>query len=297
MLTCSSILCGTDLSAGAARAADVAAVLALRLKVPLSLVCVCEPAATGIVSGLRAQAVALDRKALHREAERLRSSGAVIAEDLRSGFPEKELVSLARQPGVGLVVVAAHGHRALARWWLGSVAERTAESAPVPTLVIRDAVPFEAWLRGEGPLRVFVGTDFTPQSEAALQWVRELRKIGPCEVLAAYLAWMPAPTSPDFSVVPELAADFHEHEDEVRAALHRKVTEVLGEPAPEIKVAAGSGRIDGRLVEMASEAQADLIVVGSHQWHGLERLWHPSVSRGILHHAPMNVACVPAPRA
>ena len=45
---------------------------------------------------------------------------------------------------------------------------------------------------------------------------------------------------------------------------------------------------------MAHEEQADLIVVGSHQRHGLSRLAHPSVSRAVLHHAPMNVACVPA---
>ena len=43
------------------------------------------------------------------------------------------------------------------------------------------------------------------------------------------------------------------------------------------------------LVEMATEAQADLIVVGTHQRHGLSRLWQTSRSRGILHFAPMNV--------
>lgn len=292
------IVCGTDLSSGAARAADVAAGLARRLQAPLSLVCVCEPAAAGgTAAKLRTQVLTLDREALHREAERLRASGAVVEEEMLSGFPDQELVTLAGQPGVKLVVVASHGHRALARWWLGSVAERTAEAAPVPTLVIRDAAPFEAWLRGESPLRVFVGTDFTAQSEAALHWVRGLREIGSCEVLAAYLAWMPAPTSPDFSAVPELTAEFHESEEEVSSALRRKVVEVLGEPAPQIQVAAGMGRVDARLVELAAEAGSHLIVVGSHQWHGVDRLWHRSVSRGILHHAPMNVACVPAPPA
>ena len=48
------------------------------------------------------------------------------------------------------------------------VAERTAESAPVPTLVVRDAAPFEAWARGERALKVFVGVDFSASCAAAL---------------------------------------------------------------------------------------------------------------------------------
>jgi nucleotide-binding universal stress UspA family protein len=55
--------------------------------------------------------------------------------------------------------------------------------------------------------------------------------------------------------------------------------------------------VDAQLIGLATKAQADLIVVGTHQWHGLSRLQHGSVSRGILHHAPMSVACVPTPAA
>ena len=51
------------------------------------------------------------------------------------------------------------------------------------------------------------------------------------------------------------------------------------------------------LAETAEEVQADLLVVGTHQWHGLKRVSHRSISRGVLRHAPMNVACVPAARA
>lgn len=47
---------------------------------------------------------------------------------------------------------------------------------------------------------------------------------------------------------------------------------------------------------MAAEAGADLIVIGTHQWQGLGRLRHPSVSRRILHAAQTNVACVPSHR-
>jgi nucleotide-binding universal stress UspA family protein len=44
---------------------------------------------------------------------------------------------------------------------------------------------------------------------------------------------------------------------------------------------------------MAVEEGADIIVVGSHQYRGFERLWHTSVSRGLLQNAAMSVAVVP----
>jgi nucleotide-binding universal stress UspA family protein len=64
-----------------------------------------------------------------------------------------------------------------------------------------------------------------------------------------------------------------------------------------VSVRGNWGRADIPLVEMAIESHADLVVVGTHQWQGLDRLRHGSISRGILHHAPMSVACVPTPAA
>jgi len=53
-------------------------------------------------------------------------------------------------------------------------------------------------------------------------------------------------------------------------------------------------RADARLIELATQAQADVIVIGTRQRQGLSRFGEHSVSRGILRHAPMNVVCVPA---
>jgi nucleotide-binding universal stress UspA family protein len=77
--------------------------------------------------------------------------------------------------------------------------------------------------------------------------------------------------------------------------LREKVTTVLGTEGVRTTVQSAWGRADAALVELAIEDKADLIVVGAHQWHGLSRLRHGSTSRGILHHAPLSVACVPTP--
>jgi len=46
-----------------------------------------------------------------------------------------------------------------------------------------------------------------------------------------------------------------------------------------------------QLIEIAADEKADLIVVGTNQRRGLARLG--SVSRAVLHHAPLNIACIP----
>lgn len=66
-----------------------------------------------------------------------------------------------------------------------------------------------------------------------------------------------------------------------------------GEGETTFTVSPGRGRVDVHLARLAAEAKADLLVVGTHQRAGVARLWQGSVSRGVLHHAACNVACVP----
>jgi nucleotide-binding universal stress UspA family protein len=172
----SPIICGTDFSANAKRAADVAAALAKLLGAPLRLVHASViPSSPSTDEHLRA------------EAQRLQDGGAEINAEVIEGDADQVLVQVALQHSARLVVVSSLGRRVPARWLIGSVAERTAESATVPTLVVRDAAPFEAWALGERALKVFVGADFTASSDAALRWVAALRQLGPIKVIAGYV--------------------------------------------------------------------------------------------------------------
>jgi nucleotide-binding universal stress UspA family protein len=175
------------------------------------------------------------------------------------------------------------------------VAERTAEAAPVPTLVVRDARPIIEWARGKRTLNVFVAGDFTASADTAISWVKELRRIGPCQVVLGYVDW---PTEERRRLGVRSATAFNENPPEVEHMLERdlrdKLNRLLGDTSARVRVLPSWGSPDFNLLQMAQEEQADLIVVGTHQRRGLRRLAHPSVSRAILHHAPMNVACVPA---
>jgi nucleotide-binding universal stress UspA family protein len=281
------IVCGTDFSENAQRAANVAAALAKKIGVPLQLV--------------HASVIPrspLTDEHLRAEAQRLHDDGADLTAEVIEGDADQVLAQVAQQRTARLLVISSLGLRAPARWLIGSVAARTAESAPVPTLVVRNAAPFEAWTRGERALKVFVGADFTASSDAALRWVSELRQLGPIEVVAGYADW-PVEEAVRLGVSGRLGR--LENPPPVQRVLERdlreKLTRLLGEENVKVRVVGNWGRADMPLVEMAIEAQADLVVVGTHQWHGLSRLRHGSVSRGILHHSPMSVACVPTPAA
>ena len=277
------VLCGTDFSPAAVQAANVAAALARRLQTPLEL--------------LHATVLPADpqpREKLSAEADRLRQQDTVVQESLCDGNAEEELVKRAIPGKCRLLVVASLGKRGAARWLLGSVSERAAERAPVPTLVVRDAAPMEAWMRGERPLKVFVAFNFTATSEAALRWVKELLAIGPCEIVIGLVDWLPEQRARLGGTGPLPLVD---NPPEVQAILERdlkgRVTEILGTTVFRTFIEANWGRPDLRLAEIAYKENSDLIVVGSHQYRGFEKLWRVSTTLGVLHGARMSVVIVP----
>jgi nucleotide-binding universal stress UspA family protein len=56
------------------------------------------------------------------------------------------------------------------------------------------------------------------------------------------------------------------------------------------------GNCEGALFETAAREDVDLLVVGTHQRQGIQRIRLGSVSRAVLHHATRSAAVVPPPR-
>ena len=57
--------------------------------------------------------------------------------EVRSGLPDRDIVRVAGELGVDLIVIATHGRRGLKHFAFGSVAERVIREASCPVLVIR----------------------------------------------------------------------------------------------------------------------------------------------------------------
>lgn len=240
--------------------------------------------------GLRAA----DLSRLKEEADRLRANGVALEERLLGAAPDDGVARCAEEAGAGVIVVASSGMGAMGRLLIGSISERIAETARVPTLVVRDPAVLIAWLRGQYPLKVFVAADFTPTSDAALHWAEGLTQIAPCQITVGFIdreahergeqtLHLPVGGPPPASIQKMIEEDLHE-----------KARALYGRHEIHVQVLPAADRVDLRLLALARDSSAELIVVGTHQWHGLSRLRHSSVSRRILHEAKTNVACVPA---
>ncbi len=290
------IVCGTDFSVHAAKAADVAAALAERSKTTLRLVHALEPARLDLLPKVHVDYLREKlRRSLLLEGNRLRKTGVEVLESLSIGRPYEVLANAAPPSKADLIVVSTIGHVAPSRWLVGSVAEKTAQRSEVPTLVVRDQESLLSWAKGERTLKVFVGYDFSESSDAALRWVASLQQIADCRITIAYVSWPPKETW-RFGVGGY--SPLTENDLVVRTLLERdlkkRCAQAFGKGRPKLRVIANWGPVDEKLIELAKAEEADLIVLGTNQRRGLSRFWLGSVSRGVLHHAPTNVVCVPA---
>ena len=289
------IICGTDFSATASEALDVAAAMARRLGAKLVLVHVDEFYGMASVDPTLFESALTHRRGeLDRVAGRLRELGTDVDEKLLSGSAFEQLVTAATDAKGRLVVVGAVGHGLAMRLLLGSVAERTAESSPIPTLVVRPGGRLASWIRGEHGLKILVGYDYSAASDAALAWVNALGEIGKFQATVLYSNWPPDEARRlGYEGPLPLAANPQEIQENLERDLKRRVATLLPDHEVTAIVEPGWGTPEGYLFEMASRQHVDLIVVGTHRRHGLGRLFLGSVSRAILHHATVPVVVVP----
>jgi nucleotide-binding universal stress UspA family protein len=66
-----------------------------------------------------------------------RAAGVRVKGLLTDGFPDEQIVRLARRNHADVVVLGTHGRSGLGRLFLGSVANRVVSHSPVPVLTVR----------------------------------------------------------------------------------------------------------------------------------------------------------------
>ncbi|MBI5442493.1 MAG: universal stress protein [Deltaproteobacteria bacterium] len=86
---------------------------------------------------LRTQLEGFLQAALDRAAARVRAEGIEVTSLLRMGIPHEEIVGLAEEEKVDLIVMTTHARRGLTHLLLGSVTEKVVRSANCAVLVVR----------------------------------------------------------------------------------------------------------------------------------------------------------------
>jgi len=220
-------------------------------------------------------------------------TGVRVRRAIVTGSPAQVLASLATEEHADLVVVSSLGHARESLLRVGGVSERVVQLASLPVLVVREPGRFEAWARGERPLRILLGMDDSESAAAAAEWVRRVRAVGPCDVIVGHVYSMDAHERYGLPAPKGVLDPYPELESLLARDLERMVGDLGGSGTLEFKPSPGLGRSGDYLLAMATACQVDLIVVGTHHAAGLSRLG--SVSSVVLHFAQQSVACVPEP--
>lgn len=77
------------------------------------------------------------KEALDRAIRGLNRPGVTIQPEVAEGVTYEEVLRVARERDVDLIVMGTHGHTGLAHVLLGSIAEKVVRRAPCPVLTVR----------------------------------------------------------------------------------------------------------------------------------------------------------------
>jgi nucleotide-binding universal stress UspA family protein len=213
---------------------------------------------------------------LAEHAAQLRAAGQHVTHEVRVGTPAETIVEVASECRAQLIAMATHGYSGFTRWALGSVADAVLHTTATPVLLVRGDAP--APKHGQALKRIVVPLDGTELARQALPAAIELADLAHAEVVVVQAV---APSIEEYlSATPPTA--------ELRARLQAQALDeyerhVGGERPAAITAAVLVGQAAQAIAEEADWRHADLIVMATHAYSGLQRWIHGSVADRLLH--------------
>lgn len=214
-------------------------------------------------------------EALRKAQELADKHRALIKTVCEEGEPYERIIDLAQAENCDLIVMGRRGLRRLERVLVGSVAARVIGYSPIDVLVIprETSVEFK---------KILVATDGSKYSDTAVKKAIDFAKSYGGEIVAISVVDIP----PEFyaespKTVEELVNKAKGYVEDVKREAESK-----GVKAETFVREGEAYRI---IVDMAKEARAGIIVMGSHGRTGLKRLLMGSVTEKVIGHTPCPV--------
>jgi nucleotide-binding universal stress UspA family protein len=211
---------------------------------------------------------------------------------VRTGAVSTELLKLTIDEDVDLVVMGTHGRTKLQRWFIGSVTERMLRQVPVPLLTVSNV---DSETQGMGLValkRILYATDLSETARGGLQCAMSLAR-----ATGAHLTVMHSVYYPDRALWAPAGANFDEERLECRSYIGNRITEfVAKDPLPQIPVdiEVVQGRPFEKILQVAAERSADVIVINLQSKPSLERAFLGSTAERVVRLSPIPVLSIPA---
>lgn len=225
-------------------------------------------------------------------------SGLDVEPVIVAGEPAPEIARAALNYGSDLVTVVTHGRKGLTRALWGSTAEEIIAEAPCPVLTIRPPQhDFVEQLGSRSELRlnrILLATNFRPSSSAATHVATQLANQTGAELHAIHVIG---------DYFEQISVMFPEGGLSALTRMRGYAQERLAQLARGDGARAITHITEGRpyeeIVRLASEKEADLIVIGTNvhaSLFGGTPVLGSEIER-VVRNAPCPVLCVPASKA
>jgi nucleotide-binding universal stress UspA family protein len=238
-------------------------------------------------------------RTVHAAVEKLSRSGHTAVPAVMVGFPRRAIPEYAKEWQADLIMVGSHGHSAIGRFLLGSVAQAVLRTAPCSVEIVRPGASGPASNR---PMKILLATDGSDCSVGAAHSLTKrpwpagtvIKVLSVEELMVLQNQMMTSSLSSVYpaSLIEELLQDAHDRAsssvETAKAILLRAGMNAVCDPATPI------GEPRGVILEAAKSWPADMIVLGSHGRRGLDRLLMGSVSEAVAIHADCSVEVIRA---
>jgi nucleotide-binding universal stress UspA family protein len=219
---------------------------------------------------------------------------AAVAYSVRIGKSAEVIIELATTDPDTLIAMATHGHSAVGRWLLGSVARKVLYGAENDILLIRALEQTEGKEATVPLKRVVVPLDGSELAEKALPCAVELAQKMNLEVLLLRAYLMPGVAYPSGSYAPDWKA-FDQGKKEIASEyLEGKVRQVRSEGLERVSLVVREGSAAETIIDVARENPQSLIVMSSHGAGAAVRWVFGSITERVICHAETAVLVVRA---
>lgn len=225
---------------------------------------------------------------LNKQAKSLTESGLDVTSLVLFGNAPDKILDAAKTEMCGLIAMSTHGHTALGRGFLGSVADRVVHTSGLPTLVVSPERAEAYWSGGSEYTSLMVPLDGSALSEQALPVAEHLAR----ELELDIVLTRAAKTEGIYPYVGTRGLEIAIEKEGV--SYLQDIGEGLEDKGLNVSWELLRGTPTGALMEFAQKMPQDMIVMTTHGRSGIRRLLLGSVAEALVRSSGDPVLLIPA---